>query len=398
MQNKINQKAIIIGAGIAGPLLAIQLKRIGYQVSIFESRANDNSNEGVFMGLTPNGLNILKQFISIDKLKTDYTLGSMFFFNSKGQEIASLPTDYQKEKYGAETLQIKRWNLYQQLNNALLNENMEVHYNKKVVTVSETNENVKVVFEDGTTTEGDLLFACDGTFSAVRKTIFPSAIKPQYTKNISTGGFAKLPELQTASKGINMAFGERGFFAYAVSNKGEIWWFNNYHRENEPTKEEVKTVLNAEITSYLLDLHKNDDPVFSKIIKASHHIVAYPVYDIPKVDKWHTSKICLVGDAAHATSPHIGQGASLAMEDTVCISNCLKENKNAELAFQTFQQMRQHRVEKMVKQARKHGDNKAKPNPIAVWFRDRMLKYFIKAEVKKVDWIYGYKIFSRANN
>jgi 2-polyprenyl-6-methoxyphenol hydroxylase-like FAD-dependent oxidoreductase len=386
----MDKKAIITGAGIAGSLVAIQLKRIGYEVALFEAREKD-SKEGVFLGLTPNGLHVLKSFIAIEALKSEFTNGSMYFFNSKGKEIASLPTGYQKEKYGSETIQVKRAHLYKLIQDAVKKEGMAIYYGKKVVEVVETKENVEVSFEDGTSATGDILLGCDGAFSAVRKSAFPKAPKPVYTKNISTGGFACMAELQTPTKGINMTFGERGFFAYAVANNGEVWWFNNYHREKEPTKEEIKTSLRDEIKMYLLDLHKNDDPLFASIIEASHQLVVYPVYDIPKLEKWHTDRICLLGDAAHATSPHVGQGASLAMEDTVCLAKALLENTSAKEAFAEFQSKRKERVEKIIKGARKIGDAKSKPNPVAVWFRDRLLKFFLQTEIKKLEWIYGYR-------
>ena len=386
----MSQKAIIIGAGIAGPLLAIQLKRSGYEVEVYEAREND-SKEGAFLGLTPNGVNVLKQYISIDLLQNEFVGGSMYFYNRKGKLIGELLTDYQKKQYGAETIQIKRWRLYELLHKAANDEGITIHYNKRVVSVSETQKDVIVTLDDNTIVLGDMLFGCDGAFSAVRNTAFPSADKPVYTKDIGTGGFAYLPELNQQTAGLNMTFGERGFFGYGISNKGEVWWFNNYYREKEPTKEEIRTVLDKEIRTYLLDLHKNDDPLFSKIITASHQLSIYPVYDIPKLNQWSTERICLIGDAAHATSPHVGQGASMAMEDTVTVVKCLQENRDTGTAFKKFQAIRQPRVERIIKESRKSGDSKSKPSAIATWFRDIFLKFFIKAQIKKVDWIYGYK-------
>ncbi len=189
-----------------------------------------------------------------------------------------------------------------------------------------------------------------------------------------------------------MTFGERAFFAYAISNQGEVWWFNNYFRDNEPSREETQSSLVEEIRAHLLQLHINDNPVFSTIIQASTEIFAYPIYDLPNLPNWYKGRICLIGDAAHATSPHIGQGASLALEDTAVLTKCLGETDDLLVAFSNFQQMRQPRVQKIVKGARKIGNNKSKPNPVANWFRDRFLKVFIKEEIKKVDWVYGYRV------
>ncbi len=280
-------KAIIIGAGIAGPVMAIQLKYLGYDVEIFESRLENNNSEGAFLGITPNGLNILKMFLSLDKLKEEYTSGSMRFYNQKGRQIAKFSSDYQKEKYGCETIQIKRAHLNKIIQSAAEEAGIKIHFQKKCVGIEAMQTHIQAEFEDGSNEYGDILIACDGTFSTIRKKIFPTAAKPTYTKNISTGGYARLPELPAPLDCINMTFGERGFFAYSVSNQGEIWWFNNYYRENEPSKYETQTTLKEEIKNRLLDIHKNDDPVFSRIINASKEIIAYPVYDIPRLENWY---------------------------------------------------------------------------------------------------------------
>lgn len=387
----MSKKVIIIGAGIAGPVLAIQLQNAGYTVEIFEARENAGAEDGAFLGLTPNGLNVLLRFVPEALLRKDATTGSMRFYNQQGREIAALMTDYQRELYHCETLQVKRHRLHEAACRAALEQNVPVHFGRKCVRVDETEREVTVWFSDGSSATADILIGADGTFSAVRNSIFPGAAKPVYNKNISTGGYARLPELSTPLDAIRMTFGERGFFAYNVSDKGEIWWFNNYYRAEEPTKEEVRTVLKNEIKNELLRIHEHDDPLFSRIIRATDQVIAYPVYDIPELAQWHTQRVCLVGDAAHATSPHIGQGASLALEDTECLVKCLREVATPEAAFAAFQRLRQPRVEKIIKSARKVGNAKSKPNRVATWFRDRLIGFFIKAQVKKLHWIYGYR-------
>lgn len=387
----MTKKAIIIGAGIAGPILAIQLKEIGYSVEIYEARSFDQPREGLFIGLSPNGLNVLSRFIDLERLKQDYTAGSMAFFNQADECIATFGTDYQKAKYGYETLQIKRFDLCQLVLEAAEQKGIPVFFDKKATNIIEKEQGVVVHFSDGLTVEADLLFGADGTFSAVRKAIFPDAIKPEYTRNISTGGYARLPELSKPMPEIKMTFGERGFFAYTVSNRGEIWWFNNYYRKTEPSRESLKSIMQEEIVSDLLTIHKNDPPIISEIIHASYDFIAYSVYDLAHLKLWHSKFICLVGDAAHAIAPHSGQGASLALEDTVVLANCLKAEENAELAFQKYQSLRAGRVNKIIKRTRKVGNQKSKPNGISRWFRDKMLGFFIRISIRQMDQVYGYK-------
>ena len=139
--------------------------------------------------------------------------------------------------------------------------------------------------------------------------------------------------MELPADGIKMTFGQKGFFAYAVSNRGEIWWFNNYHRDNEPTREEINNHLQPEIKAHLTRLHQYDDPLFNKIINATEHVITYPVYDLPSRKKWYTPRCCLLGDAAHAIAPHVGQGASLAMEDAQCLAFCIAMGPTMEQAF-----------------------------------------------------------------
>ena len=394
----MNKKAIIIGAGVAGPILALQLKKIGFESEIFESRSEDNTKEGAFLGLTPNGLNVLKEFIDLRLLKEDYTPGSMKFFNSKGKQIAELGTAYQKQQYGLETIQLKRTNLNKYARIAATEAGIKIGYDKKFVRHHETNDQVTAYFADGTTATGDIMIGCDGMFSEVRKQLFPESSAIKYTKLISTGGYAKMPELSKPLDSIRMTFGERGFFAYSVSDKGEVWWFNNYFRAEQPRPQEIEKTLKTEIQDHLANIHKNDDPLFAQIIKKSHEIIAYPIYDVPKLLHWYKGRVCLIGDAAHGISPHIGQGASLALEDTVVIAELLKSYKDFGTAFQAFQSQRQPRVEKVIKSARKIGDTKTKTNPISAWFRDRLIGFFIGKQIQQLDWIYGWTYSDKNSN
>lgn len=385
------KNAIVIGAGIAGPAMAIQLKLLGIDAEIFEARPEHEMNQGVFLGITPNGLNVINQWIDPENLKEEYTPGKMVFYNARGKNIGELDTKHQIEKYGAETIQIKRAKISKELREETLVHGISIHYGKKLVGLEQNDNEVNAKFSDGTVAKADFLIACDGTHSICRKNLFPEISGPVYTRQLSTGAFVNMDNMESYFGSINMTFGRRAFFAWAISNKGDVWWFNNFYRKKEPTREELNSSLQDEVKSRLLDIHKEDPEPIYKIIEATDKMFVYPVYDIPSIPKWHKGKICLIGDAAHATAPHIGQGASLALEDTVVLTNCIRTSFTLPEAFEKFQQLRQPRVEKLIKTARKIGDNKSKPNPVATLFRDLLLKHFIKLEIKKMDWVYSYK-------
>jgi 2-polyprenyl-6-methoxyphenol hydroxylase-like FAD-dependent oxidoreductase len=387
-----SKKAIIIGCGIAGPAMAIFLKRIGIQSVIYEARKADGSDAGVFLGISPNGLNVLKEFLPLGKLLTEYTTGSMKFYNSKNKNIGSLDSSYQMQRYSAETIQIKRGHLNRQIRDAAIKEGIEIISEKKLKSVTQSEEKVTAIFEDSSEASADFLIGCDGIHSVTRKSVFPDAPAMSYTGLLSIGGVARIKNAEKYSKTIHMVFGEKAFFAYAVSNTNEVWWFNNIARDSEPAKNELSGIEKQQLKYTMLDLHKNDPAPISEIIEAASQIEIYPVYDIPSLPEWHKGRVCLIGDAAHATAPHIGQGASLALEDTICLAKCIRDADDLEKAFAQFQTERKERVEKIIKQARKIGDVKAVPNRMQRFFRDLLLGVFVKKEAKKMDWVYSYKV------
>jgi len=384
------QTALIIGCGIAGPALALALQRVGISAAIYEAQETIDDSKGVFLGITPNGLHVLSQFISLDELAADHTSGNIRFYNAKNKWIGTIDTAYQQKKFGAATVQVKRAALNKALRVAALQKGILLHTGKKLAAINQTNQKVTASFTDGSVAEADLLFGCDGIHSATRKIIFPDAAPMKYTDLLSGGGYSRFDNNLPADA-IHMTFGKKAFFAWAVSNRNELWWFNNIASEKEPGRSEISSAEMEALKNKLLQLHAGDPYPVEQCIRSAHHIELYPVYEIPFLQQWYTGRVCLLGDAAHATSPHIGQGASLALEDVVVLSNCLRDNAGVTNAFQQFQQKRKERVELIVKQARKIGDVKAVPNRVQRFFRDLLLRVFVKKEIKKMDWVYAYK-------
>lgn len=387
-------KAIIIGCGIAGPAMALALKKIGIQSVIYEAKPDTDDEKGAFLGISPNGLNVLKQYVVLDEVLTEYTPGKIRFFNSRNKAIGVIDNADQISRYGSQTVQIKRSLLNSSLRKAAQRADIRVEFGKYLVSVVQNEENgiVTAHFADGSTAEGDLLIGCDGIHSVVRQKLFPNAPKPEYTGLLSTAGTSNLANFSLPTDAIHMTFGERGFFAYAVSNHGKIWWFNNIAQTTEPSRQALNRSEKADLTERLLALHQNDPEPIAATIRATHSIEIYPIYDIPFLPEWHQGRICLIGDAAHATAPHIGQGASLALEDTLVLAQCIRDFADLSTAFTHFQFLRQARVQAIIQQARKVGDSKTVPNRFQQFFRDLLLPLFVRLEARKMEWVYGYQV------
>jgi len=113
---------------------------------------------------------------------------------------------------------------------------------------------------------------------------------------------------------------------------------------------------------------------------------------MPSLPTWHEGPVCLIGDAAHATLPSAGQGASMAMEDAVVLAKCLRDVPDAESAFAAFEAMRKDRVEWLVEEARRNGSRKAPTNVVTRAIRDLVLPLFLKMGVKNARKAYSYKV------
>jgi AraC family transcriptional regulator len=108
---------------------------------------------------------------------------------------------------------------------------------------------------------------------------------------------------------------------------------------------------------------------------------------------WHRGPMVIIGDAAHATSPSSGQGASLAIEDAVVLAKCLRDLPGPEQAFVTFERLRRRRVERVVQYSARIGKSKA-AGAVARWFRDLFMPLALKhfANPAAHAWLYAYHV------
>jgi 2-polyprenyl-6-methoxyphenol hydroxylase-like FAD-dependent oxidoreductase len=98
----------------------------------------------------------------------------------------------------------------------------------------------------------------------------------------------------------------------------------------------------------LLTLFKDFDPIIAKIIEASGDMHRTELIDLKRLDTWYNSNACLLGDAAHATTPNMGQGACQGIEDAFYISRYLKEADSPQDAFKAFEIQRRKKVDYVV--------------------------------------------------
>ena len=390
------RKALIIGCGIAGPTVALFLQRAGIDAEIYEAQPAPDDFAGVFLTVAANGMNVLKTLGLDDRITAEgFPTQQLVMWSSSGKRLGEVPVGAVAGQ-GVQSLTIKRGRLHRILREEAIRQGIKITFGKKLKAIeSGDGHRVTAVFADGTIATGDLLIGCDGIHSRTRHFIDPHAPKPIFTGLVSGGGFGHTTAMPPTPETVHMIFGKRAFFGYLIKPSGEIYWFENHAYPGEPRRPELEAIPQALWQQKLLNLHEGDQPFIREMIgQTEGDIGMYPIYDIATLPRWYKGPVILIGDAAHATSPNAGQGASLALEDAIVLARCLRDVPSLADAFVAYEQLRRERVEKIVQFSRERGNNKAVANPIARWFRDLTLPFFLKyfANAESLAWLYAYQV------
>ncbi|WP_029215664.1 FAD-dependent oxidoreductase [Kallotenue papyrolyticum] len=390
-----SRKALIIGAGVAGPAAALLLRRAGIESEIYEAQATPDDYRGLFLNVASNGLAVLHELgLEAELAAAGFRCPWMVMWSGSGKRLAEVRNGA-AEGQGPASLVIKRSALHRILREAAEREAIPIYFGKRLIDVElDADRRVTARFDDGTQAEGDLLLGCDGLHSRVRQIIDPGAPAPVYTGLVSCGGFTRQVALPPTPDTQHFIFGRRAFFGYLVKPDGEIYWFNNLAYPGTPRRAELEAIPEAEWRERLLALHRDDQSVIRQIIRATEGAIGrYPIYDIPSLPRWRRGPLVLLGDAAHATSPSAGQGAALALEDALVLAKCLRDRPTTSAAFALYEQLRRERAERVVRLSRQIGNHKATSNPIARWIRDLVLPVVLKRfnSPAQHGWLYAYR-------
>ncbi|WP_410595669.1 FAD-dependent oxidoreductase [Amycolatopsis sp. lyj-23] len=365
--------ALIIGGGVAGTITAIALHEAGHEPVVFEAYDRDAEGVGAFLTLAVNGLEALDPLGLKDVVRRlGFDSPRMSIGLGNGTRLAELTGGALAN--GTVSRTVLRSDLYVALRDEAERRGIRIEFGKRLIGASQTGTHVRADFANGSHTEGDLLIGADGLRSRVRTIIDPDAPAPRYVPLLNTGGFAEGLDLPDEPGVLNMVFGKRVFFCHVVSADGRVWWFANPARKTEPTASELVTLAGEKLRAELLHLVAPDRTPATEIIRATREIYpAWPTYDFPTVPVWHRGRMVIIGDAAHATSPAAGQGASMAIEDAVTLGKCLRDVPDLERALTTYERLRRGRVEAVVAAGKRNGEQKV-IGPVGRVVRDFFIK------------------------
>ncbi|NAZ85356.1 FAD-dependent oxidoreductase [Kineococcus indalonis] len=344
--------AIVVGGGIAGPVLAVALQRAGIAATVHEAYAAPAGDVGAWLGVQVNGLDALRA-IGADQpvLRAGVPTPRIEFRSGTGKVLGGIDTTGGAGAGGAPApagVSLKRSELYRVLHGEALRRGVEVRYGSRLVGARRTAEGVRAEFDDGSTATADVLVGADGVRSTVRTLLDAGAAPPRFVPILNLAGYSEHVPAGAEPGRLTMVFGRRAFFGYLATPGGRTWWFANPPLRAEPRRGELEAGTDARWRALLADSFAGDrSPALELVAATPEPLRAWATYDLPTVRTWHDERTVLLGDAAHATSPAAGQGASQAVEDAVVLARCLRDLP-VPLAFEVFERTRRARVERVV--------------------------------------------------
>ncbi len=388
------RKALIIGAGIAGPVTAMFMKRAGIDAAVYEAWPY-STGIGGGLQIAPNGMHVLAELgLAEDLIGRGSVAESFDFYSQAGQKLGSI-NRHMKERFGQPALNLSRATLNESLIDKAWCANVELHFEKRLVAIEDRADRPLVAqFTDGTSAEGDFLIGADGVHSAARQHVIPDGPRPFDTGLIGFGGFVPRTVLANHSVGqrVETTFGQSGFFGYGVCSPdpddGVMWW--STQPSNGINAARYREMSQDDLRQHLRRFHAGWHDPIPAIIDAADNIVVTDTLDVETLPTWSRKRTLLIGDAAHATSPHAGQGASLALEDAMRLGQLMLDGQELSLTFQNFEQDRRPRAEKIVAIARRNGNSKRAFSPTGAWIRDHMLKLLLPVTSKGMEFMYAY--------
>jgi 2-polyprenyl-6-methoxyphenol hydroxylase-like FAD-dependent oxidoreductase len=362
-------KAIIVGGGIAGLASALALTRRGWEVEVLE-RAPEFTEAGAGLSLWPNALRALDALGVGAQVRGQALLaGQAGIRDAAGRWLSRTDTAELERRYGQAAM-IHRAGLLAVLLSAVPDEAL-----RPGITVREARPDGTVLHSGGES-RADLVVGADGVRSAIRRAVWPQSPAPRYAGYTSwrviTG---PVPVAEAAE---SWGRGER--FGYAPLADGRIYC---YATANAP--EGAPGGGLAGLRDRFGGWH---DPIPALLDAAGPGAVLHhDVYELPPLKEYARGRVVLAGDAAHAMTPNLGQGACQALEDAVVLGDVMASGAGLE----AYDRQRRPRTQMITRRARRIGAAGQWASPAAVRLRDSALRLlpassFTRSLAPVLDW------------
>lgn len=362
----------IIGGGIGGLATCLALQQAGMDANVYE-RADELREVGAGISLWANATRVLKRLGLLEQaISRSEPIDFLEVKTAAGKVLKTVKID----NFEVPSVCIHRAALLEILRGAIVPE--RIRLNKTFVRYKQENNKVFAYFSDGSTSEADALIAADGLKSAARAQM-KGDLPPVFRGYTVWRGISDfLPE--NHRRGFSSESSGSGHrFGWFPVGAGKVYWFataNQAAGENVSSFERKKKVL---------EIFGNWHFPILETIEATpdENVLQNDCYDREAEGGWTNGRVLLLGDAAHPTTPNMGQGGCLALEDAVCLTKILQTESSIETAFRKFEMERFPRAKYIIESSRKIGAIGQWQNPLAVGCRNLAVRFFPESIFRK---------------
>ncbi|WP_126246885.1 FAD-dependent monooxygenase [Chitinophaga rhizosphaerae] len=389
----MKKRFTIIGGGIAGLTAAIALRQRGIDPLIFEA-APELKPVGAGIGLGANAIRALA-LLGIEKgiVAKGQFLDGLSFRTEKDSLLTHADTARVSRAFGQDNFVIHRADLHEQLLSHLDPSRIFTGKMLHSLTIADaTNPRrpisspgvtgnipgpgesshafqspIHLTFHDGSQHETDYLIAADGIHSAVRRAILPD-VQPRYAGY--TCWRCVVPEGTAIAREVEEILGRAGRFGIIPLPGKRVYWFACINAPAQDAR--MKVMTTAELSKIFAGYPER----VQALLKASEGLplIWGDIADLPTTHRFHHGPIVLIGDAAHATTPNMGQGACQAIEDAVILAAELSRNTDPQDAFRAFDNRRQERTRMIIRRSRALGNMAQLQNPVLIGLRNAVFR------------------------
>ncbi|WP_118975880.1 FAD-dependent monooxygenase [Taibaiella koreensis] len=353
-------KVTVIGAGIGGLSTALALKQAGIPFTVYESAAAIRP-VGAGIIIASNAMQVFCHWGIAEAVAQQGNRISVLNLTRPGLEkLSSSNLACFEQKYGLSNIAIHRADLHRVLMEAVGREHIVT--GKQLKQISLEKDSCLLSFADGSQVTAAYAIAADGIRSMVRKTLFPEN-ELRDAGQTCWRGVAGLTLPGAYRHELNEAWGKGKRFGFVQLNEHQTYW---YLLIDSPPADAA-----TDIFPFLEDFH----PLAAQMVRATpkEQWIVAPLLDLKPAHQWTRDRVCLVGDAAHATTPNLGQGACQAIEDAYVLGKLLRQYSIAE-ALLRYPDIRKQKAHYVVNTSWRIGKLAQLKNPWGIALRNMIMK------------------------